>query len=987
MAKFKTRARTVDMLGRQQIAGIATAISELFKNSHDAYAENVEVDYFKSDSLFVLRDDGYGMTLEDFEDRWLTLGTESKLDIGHGLGSPYVPKGMKARPIMGEKGIGRLAIALIGPQVLVLTRAERNGRLYDLVAAFIHWGPFTIPGINLEDIDIPIRCFPEGKLPTQEDISKLVDQVKNNIKNLSANYPDIKSFGTILADLNSVRLDPVEIDKFLGGLSLLDSGNGTHLYIVPADEYLEAEIESEKRTEQRQFTNFLIGFSNQTFTDEDETGIQTVFRYWESDQDCENIIEDKEFFTKEDLKNADHYFRGVFDEYGQFNGSVRVYDQTTLDYVASWPASSGKMTLCGPFEIELGYVSGSLKESRLELNDWKPLDDKTEKIGGLYIYRNGLRILPYGLSDYDWLSLEERRTRGAGYYFFSYRRVFGAVKIDKARNRQLVEKAGREGFQENKAYRQFRDILINFFIQLAADFFRREANISTYYEEKRLELDRIEKARQKREKQATTKRRNFSESLENFFKTTEEGLAELEISNLNDFVSRQMRSASQIKNTDKASKALLDAEVTANRKLEKIRESFRITKPRGIGLTKQLRRDWDAYSGEFARLESEVFEPAVKRITETVGEAARQARIYVDQRRRLKRLLDNVAKETRRVVNKEVHDTTRTASETRSKVIRMTREAISEMNSTIERVNVEFGRQNLTDMANESVEKLREQLEAEIISVAQKSQELLGHVRSQLIDAVTFEADESGRVITKIDMDEALDEEVLALREQAELDADLAQLGMTIGIINHEFDAAIKTIRKGIRELKGWANVNDELDPLYRRIRTSFDHLDNYLNLFTPLQRRLYREPVDIIGYQIEKFLKELFENRLERHSVALNATKSFQEKSLSCYPSTFYPVFVNLIDNAIFWLRDRSNRREIQLDATQTSYLIKNSGPQIQPRDREAIFEQGFTRKPGGRGLGLFISRNVLRKEGYNLTLDEVSEEYPVIFIISERK
>ncbi|MCY4462099.1 MAG: hypothetical protein OXC26_17180 [Albidovulum sp.] len=44
MAKFHVRARTVDLLGRQQIAGIPTAISELFKNSHDAYARNVEVD-------------------------------------------------------------------------------------------------------------------------------------------------------------------------------------------------------------------------------------------------------------------------------------------------------------------------------------------------------------------------------------------------------------------------------------------------------------------------------------------------------------------------------------------------------------------------------------------------------------------------------------------------------------------------------------------------------------------------------------------------------------------------------------------------------------------------------------------------------------------------------------------------------------------------------------------------------------------------------
>src|SRR4051812_44749171 len=118
MAKFKTRARAVDMLGRQQIAGIPTAISELFKNAHDAYADRVEVDFYRADKLFVLRDDGIGMTKEDFEKRWLTLGTESKLGAGAGLKPPYIPAGKKLRPILGEKGIGRLAIAAIGSQLL-----------------------------------------------------------------------------------------------------------------------------------------------------------------------------------------------------------------------------------------------------------------------------------------------------------------------------------------------------------------------------------------------------------------------------------------------------------------------------------------------------------------------------------------------------------------------------------------------------------------------------------------------------------------------------------------------------------------------------------------------------------------------------------------------------------------------------------------------------------------------------------------------------
>ena len=44
MAKIRTRARAVDMLGRQQIATVQNAIAELFKNAYDAYAKRVQVD-------------------------------------------------------------------------------------------------------------------------------------------------------------------------------------------------------------------------------------------------------------------------------------------------------------------------------------------------------------------------------------------------------------------------------------------------------------------------------------------------------------------------------------------------------------------------------------------------------------------------------------------------------------------------------------------------------------------------------------------------------------------------------------------------------------------------------------------------------------------------------------------------------------------------------------------------------------------------------
>jgi signal transduction histidine kinase len=125
---------------------------------------------------------------------------------------------------------------------------------------------------------------------------------------------------------------------------------------------------------------------------------------------------------------------------------------------------------------------------------------------------------------------------------------------------------------------------------------------------------------------------------------------------------------------------------------------------------------------------------------------------------------------------------------------------------------------------------------------------------------------------------------------------------------------------------------------------------------------------VVIRGSDVERFLRDLFQERLRRHDVLLEATAGFKKYELTGYPSSFYPVFVNLIDNALFWLRDSPEPRVIRLEADSDGITVSDSGPGVRVRDREAIFELGFTRKPGGRGMGLHISRQVLAREGWSI-------------------
>lgn len=980
MANFRTRARTVDMLGRQQIANASTAISELFKNAHDAYADRAEVDLFRSDGLLLIRDDGVGMTPADFEDHWLVLGTESKHAQRGQKADTYRPSGKPERAIMGEKGIGRLAIALLGRQVLILTRAERNGKAHDLVMCFIHWGLFEIPGINLEDIEIPIKLISGTCIPTFEDVHELIKTTKQSVDKFFADNQD-PLYKQITKDISHFKPNPRHLDEYLGGLSLKDGRPGTHFYVAPANDGIVHDIERERQADNRDFTKFLLGFSNTVFRETPPPPINTAFRYWRTDAESKDLIGEGEFFTRRELESADHKISGRFNEYGQFHGDIRIYEKLISGHVISWSGGKGRPTSCGPFEIEFGYVAGAQRESNLPPDEWKRIIDKLRNIGGIYVYRDRIRILPYGNSDVDWLNIEERRTKSAAYYFFSHRRVFGSVNLSRESNGSLREKAGREGFQQDKAYRQLKNILENLFLQLAADFFRHTGDHSEYYNEQRSELEGLERARRRQEKLASAKRKDFAKSLDNFFERVHNGRHEIELADLRESISNQMDAVEKIKDPDEASFALLATEDEANLKLKEIRESYRVVKPRGIGLPKPLQSDWNAYAAEMECLENGFFKPFDTEVALRANNVATAAKIHIDQKRRLGGTIQRQSEIWKKAVESEARQLRKSAKGTRSSAIKFANDAIRELKETISAVEVDYAQNDLVDHSYNEVERLREAFGSRIESVGRKSRDNMAKAR-EMLATVSSDIDR-GLELSGSDMVEAMDQELLELKEQADSDSEMVQLGIAIAVINHEFESAITGVRRSLRELRPWAKSNDGLLDLYRNIRNNFDHLDGHLNLFTPLQRRLYRKPIPIKGSDITHYLYALFDARLKRHHVDLKARDAFLRSEITGFPSTIYPAFVNIIDNAFFWLKDVNEGKEIVLDANLDSFLISNNGPSISRRDARAIFDRGFTRKPGGRGLGLFISRSALRKEGMDINLMPNSQKLGVTLII----
>lgn len=989
MANFRTRARALDLLGRQQIAGIPTAINELIKNAHDAYADNFDIDYLRTKDLLVLRDDGLGMTRSEFENRWLTIGTESKLKNSKTTLPPIDPD-KPLRHIMGEKGIGRLAIASIGKQVLILTRATNRGS-GNYVASFINWGIFELPNINLEDILIPVKEF--ACLPDSTDINQMKGEVISSLDNLlEKSLIEDYDYKRIVQAIKAFDVNPRILDESLPSIHKLNSHSGTQFYISPVSDMLPSDIEGDSSfdsaKEATKIEKILMGFHNTMTPDHPAPTVQISFRdYRTGDDSFVDIINEDQFFTPDEFELADHHFIGDFDEFGQFKGQIKIYGEKTYNHVVTWRDNNFRQTSCGPFSINLAYLQGELKSSKVSSEDYSIIRAKGDKFGGLYIYRDNIRILPYGDSDYDFLDIEKNRSKRASSYFFSYRRMFGVIVLSSEHSKGLVEKAGREGFIENKAYHQLQSILKNFFVQLAADFFNEKGSTaqSEYWTSKKNELNSYYKALERRDKLAKSRKDKFTKALKKFFEDLTSGVFENNVNQIIRNFKYELEQTIHIPEPDTAAQRMINAETEVRKTITEYRKKISVPSPKGFSLTKALRTDFDTYLDEYKILRDTLFLTASQEIDELIDLYTNQLDIVVSKRKRLEQAVDLISSEAISFNRRKKEEANDVAASMAKKVRELTSQLMLDLDAQIREVKSQFV--NLTTAHSDNFDLVTERtrMESEIDSVSQRNTMVMDRIIRQF-ESFYIEKDEAGNIITPDQISDAMAEELDDLRNRLQSDIELSQLGLAVGILHHEFNSTVSSIRRSLKDLKAWSDVDSKLETTYKNLKVNFEHLDGYLNLFTPLNRRLNRFREDIPLLDIKSFTLDLFKSRFERHNIQLKHTNGFAQRSIYGFRSTFYPVFVNIIDNAIYWLKQSDNNdKVIRLHADESGVYISNNGPSVQPQDKERIFELRFSRKPSGRGIGLSVSREVLEAEDYHLFLDSPRKDSTVTFKISK--
>lgn len=119
--KLIIQPKVIDHLGIKMYQKPVDVIAEFIANSWDANSEIVEIE-IKNDSIIV-KDDGMGMTYQQCQDFFLTVGRDRRKETNKELTEE------KKRPILGRKGIGKFSGFGIAKIIEVKTISKKNGEL------------------------------------------------------------------------------------------------------------------------------------------------------------------------------------------------------------------------------------------------------------------------------------------------------------------------------------------------------------------------------------------------------------------------------------------------------------------------------------------------------------------------------------------------------------------------------------------------------------------------------------------------------------------------------------------------------------------------------------------------------------------------------------------------------------------------------------------------------------------------------------------
>ena len=415
------------MLGDQLIKNEFIALVEIIKNSYDADATWVKVEFvdFGEDfsqtpsSKIIIEDNGFGMNRDILEHHWLNPATPVKLKKKKD--NPRTPKG---RIIQGEKGIGRFSVFKLGNDITVTTRRQKqksNGEFINEGEEFEYVLKYDF---SKYDNDFLFENGKEKEL-FLDDISVEFDERKPK---------------TI-----------VQKDILLGLIKQVRPDYGTRIEI--------SGLKSGWTKDKIERVQIEVGKLLPIFSDEENADFSVCIykdgllsdSFTSYRANIKHLLENKSLF-----KITNGYFDCPKNTISyDINGESKVLNFSDAEIIGlssfkqfKERISKGEILECGSFGFEFYIFDFSADSKNITKYFLSKEEREIIKQHRIYLYRDGVRVMPYGDPEDDWIGIDMKRGTVRAADYLSNDQVVGCVYISQECNPNLKDKTNREGLVE-----------------------------------------------------------------------------------------------------------------------------------------------------------------------------------------------------------------------------------------------------------------------------------------------------------------------------------------------------------------------------------------------------------------------------------------------------------------------------------------------------------------------------------------------------------
>ena len=218
------------------------------------------------------------------------------------------------------------------------------------------------------------------------------------------------------------------------------------------------------------------------------------------------------------------------------------------------------------------------------------------------------------------------------------------------------------------------------------------------------------------------------------------------------------------------------------------------------------------------------------------------------------------------------------------------------------------------------------------------------------------------------------------LVQRAENTEHLAGVGLSVEAASHDLmiamGRAIKTLDKLSAKAQGDAAIDKEaLGAELMSVRGLLSFIESQLKDMQLLFRSTKQRRKNIRVSDLVEKVTKIFRSLLVKHSIEVEVDNVGSPLVAKTTDAVLLQLLLNLFDNAIYWLQSSNGPRkiEIQLNGDDGTMIFADNGPGFRDEDIDYVFEPFFSGKgEEGRGLGLYIARQLLERHDYTIEIAE---------------